>query len=105
MVKELQEEKYKSESEVREAQGLLDKLEWRTSLCADKVVATNFIYMQLLGDEWIPGDIIQLMINCMVLQFNLMRVEIRELRPKVVTEGNKVLVHYQGRTSMTVVIF
>ena len=31
-------------------------------------------------------------------RFNLMRVEIHELRPEVVTEGNDVLVHYQGRT-------
>ena len=29
-----------------------------------------------------------------VLQFNLMRVEIRELRPEVVAESDEVLVHY-----------
>ena len=35
-----------------------------------------------------------------VLWFNLMRVEIRELRPKVVTEDEGVLVHYRSRTNM-----
>ena len=35
-----------------------------------------------------------------LLWFNLMRVEIHELRPEVVTEGNDVLVHYQSRTNM-----
>ena len=35
-----------------------------------------------------------------LLQFNLMRVEIRELRPEVVTEGNGVLVLYQSRTDV-----
>ena len=30
--------------------------------------------------------------------FNLVRVEICELRPEVVTEGDDVLVHYQSRT-------
>ena len=35
-----------------------------------------------------------------VLQFNLMRVEIHELRPEVVTEGKDVLVHYQSRINV-----
>ena len=35
-----------------------------------------------------------------LLQFNLMRVEIRELRPEVVTEGEGVLVHYWSRTNV-----
>ena len=30
----------------------------------------------------------------LLLQFNLMRVEIRELRPEVVAESDEVLVHY-----------
>ena len=34
-----------------------------------------------------------------VLWFNLMRVEIRELRPEVVTEDDDVLVHYRSRTN------
>ena len=36
-------------------------------------------------------------VNCKtsVLWFNLVRVEICELRPKVVTEDKGVLVHYQ----------
>ena len=33
-------------------------------------------------------------LDVVVLQFNLMRVEVHELRPKVVTEGDGVLVHY-----------
>ena len=40
-----------------------------------------------------------------LLQFNLMRVEIRELRPEVVAEGDEVLVHYRSRTNVTRVIF
>ena len=35
-----------------------------------------------------------------VLWFNLVRVEIHELRPEVVAEGEGVLVHYQSRTNM-----
>ena len=35
-----------------------------------------------------------------MLQFNLMRVEIHELRPEVVTEDNGVLVNYQSRTNV-----
>ena len=35
-----------------------------------------------------------------VLRFNLVRVEIRELRPEVVAEGDEVLVHYRSRTNV-----
>ena len=35
-----------------------------------------------------------------MLRFNLMRVEIRELRPEVVAESDKVLVHYRSRTNV-----
>ena len=35
-----------------------------------------------------------------VLQFNLIRVEIHELRPKVVTKDEGVLVHYQSRPNV-----
>ena len=38
--------------------------------------------------------------TCALLWFNLMRVEIRELRPEVVTEDDGVLVHYQSRTNV-----
>ena len=39
-----------------------------------------------------------------VLQFNLVGVEIRELRPEVIAEGNEVLVHYRSRTKVMMVI-
>ena len=32
--------------------------------------------------------------KCALLWFNLMKVEIRELRPEVVTKDSGVLVHY-----------
>ena len=35
-----------------------------------------------------------------MLRFNLVRVEIRELRPEVVAEGDGVSVHYRGRTNV-----
>ena len=35
-----------------------------------------------------------------VLRFNLVEVEIRGLRPEVVAEGDKVLVHYRSRTNV-----
>ena len=35
-----------------------------------------------------------------VLRFNLVRVEIRELRPEVVAESDEVLVHYRSRTNV-----
>ena len=41
----------------------------------------------------------------LLLQFNLVKVEIRKLRPEVVTEDDELLVHYQSRTNVTVVIF
>ena len=34
-----------------------------------------------------------------VLRFNLVRVEICELRPEVVAESDEVLVHYRSRTN------
>ena len=34
-----------------------------------------------------------------LLRFNSVGVEIRGLRPKVVTEGDEVLVHYRSRTN------
>ena len=40
----------------------------------------------------------------LLLRFNLMRVEIHELRPKMVTEDDEVLVHYRSRTNVTLVI-
>ena len=35
-----------------------------------------------------------------LLWFNLVGVEIRELRPEVVAESNEVLVHYRSRTNV-----
>ena len=35
-----------------------------------------------------------------VLRFNLVKVEIRELRPEVLAESDEVLVHYQSRTNV-----
>ena len=35
-----------------------------------------------------------------LLRFNLVRVEIRELRPKVLAESDEVLVHYRSRTNV-----
>ena len=36
----------------------------------------------------------------LLLRFNLVRVEIRELRPEVLTESDEVLVHYRSRTNV-----
>ena len=68
LVKTLEGEKHEYESEVKEAQRLLIELGWKTPLNASKVVATNFIFTQLLGDVWISGDLVQLMNNCIVEQ-------------------------------------
>ena len=35
-----------------------------------------------------------------LLWFNLVRVEIRELRPKVIAENDEILVHYRSRTKV-----
>ena len=35
-----------------------------------------------------------------LLRFNLVKVEIRELRPEVIAEGDEVLVHYRSRTNV-----
>ena len=36
----------------------------------------------------------------LLLRFNLVKVEIRELRPEVVAESDEVLVHYRSRTNV-----
>ena len=36
----------------------------------------------------------------LLLWFNLVEVEVRELRPKVVAEGEGVLIHYQSRINV-----
>ena len=41
----------------------------------------------------------------LLLWFNLMRVEIHELRPKVVAEDDEVLVRYRSRTNVTMITF
>ena len=48
-----------------------------------------------LGQDDVFGKLLWLL-----LQFNLVRVEIRELRPKVIAKGGGVLVHYQSRINM-----
>ena len=35
-----------------------------------------------------------------MLRFNLVKVEVCELRPEVVAESDEVLVHYQSRTNV-----
>ena len=35
-----------------------------------------------------------------MLRFNLVRVEIHELRPEVLAESDEVLVHYLSRTNV-----
>ena len=35
-----------------------------------------------------------------VLRFNLIEVEIRELRPEVLAESDEVLIHYRSRTNV-----
>ena len=41
-----------------------------------------------------------LQVTSLLLWFNLVRVEIHELRPEVVAEGEGVLVHYQSRINV-----
>ena len=41
-----------------------------------------------------------MLLGLVIDRFNLMRVEVCELRPEVVTEDDGVLVHYQGRTNV-----
>ena len=47
----------------------------------------------------VPRAIIAMLSDYM-LRFNLMRVEIRELRPEVLAESDGVLVHYRSRTNV-----
>ena len=49
---------------------------------------------ELQGEFWAVHSF------CCVLWFNLMRVEIHELRPEVVAKGDGVLVHYQSRINV-----
>ena len=65
---------------------------------------------QLIGPNWGPWyERIQSTAHIIniwdVLRFNLVRVEIRELRPEVVAKSDEVLVHYRSRTNVTKVTF
>ena len=51
------------------------------------------------GLERLLVSIEETWMNDMVLRVNLVRVEIRELRPEVVAESDEVLVHYRSRTN------
>ena len=47
----------------------------------------------------LPRRSLEARVIATVLRFNLVRVEIRELRPEVLAESDGVLVHYRGRTN------
>ena len=76
------------------------------------VGAMDPLAVEGLGPDWLVGAVVvlvaidaALVVTGGVLRFNLVRVEICELRPEVVAEGNKVVVHYRSRTNVTVVTF
>ena len=77
--------------------------------CINDFKAMRLIHIVSL-ESFGSDEIISCLANVQIdmwdmLQFNLMRVEIRELRPEVVTEDDEVLVHYQSRINVTMTIF
>ena len=58
------------------------------------------MFLGFLGWKWWATKVAPREKLGLLLWFNLMRVEIRELRPEVVAESNEVLVHYQSRTNV-----
>ena len=61
---------------------------------------TNF-YRRFISDySDITHPLLSLTKKDTLLRFNLVRVEIRELRPEVIAESDEVSVHYRSRTNM-----
>ena len=52
------------------------------------------MFLGFLGWKWWVTKVVPREQLGLLLRFNLVRVEIRELRPEVVAESDKVLVHY-----------
>ena len=52
------------------------------------------MFLSFLGLKWWVTNVAPREELGLLLQFNLMRVEIHELRPEVVAEDDGVLVHY-----------
>ena len=79
-----------------------EKVEWfLDSGCTDHITPRKSDFVQyrelrqLHKVEITDGKYLKI-----VLRFNLVRVEIRELRPEVVAESDEVLVHYRSRTNV-----
>ena len=62
--------------------------------------AQNVIERSFGGNQAMVQDLDYSTRVFQVLRFNLVKVEIRELRPEVIAESEEVLVHYRSRTNV-----
>ena len=78
---------------------LVEGLVQGLSFLLQRCILPKMMFLSFLGWKWWATKVAPRDELGLFLWFNLMRVEIRELRPEVVTEGDGVLVHYQSRTN------
>ena len=79
------------------ASEMANKANWIASHYPD----CNKLPTLVTDDQTTPFSVsVNLILPLHLLWFNLIRVEICELRPEVVTKDDGVLVHYLGRTNV-----
>ena len=71
-----------------------------SSFPLQRCILPKTMFLGFLGWKWWATKVAPREELGLLLRFNLMRVEIRELRPEVVAESDEVLVHYRSRTNM-----
>ena len=78
------------------AEGLVQGLSFLLQRC----ILLKTMLLSFLGWKWWATKVALREELGLLLRFNLVRVEICELRPEVVTEDDEVLVHYRSRTNV-----
>ena len=70
------------------------------SFLLQRYTLPKMMFLGFLGWKWWATKVAPREKLGLLLRFNLMRVEIHELRPEGVAESDEVLVHYQSRTNV-----
>ena len=78
------------------AEGLVQGLGFLLQWCT----LPKMMLLSFLGWKWWATSVAPREELGLLLRFNLMRVEIHELRPKVIAKDDGVLVHYRSRTNV-----
>ena len=74
---------------------------FRSSFLLQRYTLLKTMFLGFLGWKWWAMKVAPREEELgLLLRFNLMRVEIHELRPEVVAESDEVLVRYRSRTNV-----